>query len=262
MSSAACVGARLHGQAALVEMDLHGVGIGDGHDHSGAGPPHRADGAEQIGALVALVLGLAWPSAFARPLADQAVLLADPHLVLPPEFNLGTPGQMPYRRRERAREVFFKPLQHRRVLLRVFGARAQVREAQIVEQPGDRALVVRHTKALLDDLLEVDPAPTHDPVGRRIGAGLDDLSQRRELDWRQLGLGAGSCAVDQPVGPGLVEAVDPVPQSLAVHAADLRRARPRQTVIDRRDRQQPAGLGRVRRRPSRLPNQPSVEVIP
>lgn len=41
--------------ADLVEMQLHGVGIGPGEHQGGPGSPLRTDGTEQIGILVALV---------------------------------------------------------------------------------------------------------------------------------------------------------------------------------------------------------------
>jgi hypothetical protein len=69
------------GEADLVEMGLHGVGIGLRHHQRGALARGGADGAEQIGVMIALVGGLAGPCALARPQADLAVLLAQPGLV-------------------------------------------------------------------------------------------------------------------------------------------------------------------------------------
>jgi hypothetical protein len=40
------VGARLHGLANLVEVNLHRVAIGRGHHHGGAGAARLGDGAE------------------------------------------------------------------------------------------------------------------------------------------------------------------------------------------------------------------------
>ena len=42
----------------------------------------RADRAEDVGDFVALILRLAWARASLRPLVDEAVLLADPRLIL------------------------------------------------------------------------------------------------------------------------------------------------------------------------------------
>jgi hypothetical protein len=62
-------------------MGLHGVGVGNRHHQRGAGSPGRADGAEQVHALVALVLGLARPTSSPRPLPHQAVFLSPTTLI-------------------------------------------------------------------------------------------------------------------------------------------------------------------------------------
>ena len=66
----------------------------------------RADGAEQIGALVALIGRLPGPRAAPGPLPDEAVLLADPGLVLEPDLDrlaLGKVGEVGL---QRGGEVF------------------------------------------------------------------------------------------------------------------------------------------------------------
>ena len=76
------MGALCDRPADLVEMGLHGVRVGEGHGERRADAPSRADRSEQIGALVALIGGLARPGSAPGPLPDQAVLLADPGLIL------------------------------------------------------------------------------------------------------------------------------------------------------------------------------------
>src|SRR5215207_2418354 len=71
----------------LLEVELHGLAVGIGHGEGRAGCARRADGAEQVGALVALVGGLARARAAPRPLAHEAVLLADAGLVLEPDLD-------------------------------------------------------------------------------------------------------------------------------------------------------------------------------
>jgi hypothetical protein len=71
----------------LLEVELHGLAVGIGHGKRRARAPRRADGAEQVGALVALVGGLAGPRSTPRPLPHEAVLLADPRLVLEPDLD-------------------------------------------------------------------------------------------------------------------------------------------------------------------------------
>ncbi|KAF0131101.1 MAG: hypothetical protein FD152_2073 [Xanthobacteraceae bacterium] len=90
----------------LVDVELHRLGVGEGQRQSGADAPGRADRAEEIGALVALVRRLARPRAASGPLPDQAVLLADASFVLEPDLDglaAGYPADMGF---ERAREVF------------------------------------------------------------------------------------------------------------------------------------------------------------
>jgi hypothetical protein len=87
-------------------MGLHGVGIGFWHHQGGALAPGRADGAEQIGVLVTLVGGLARPCAFAGPLSDKAVLLAESGLVLEPDLDRLSGRNRAQMRRERSNEVF------------------------------------------------------------------------------------------------------------------------------------------------------------
>lgn len=50
-----------------------------------------------------------------------------------------------------------------------------------VAEPGqnlpDRTFVQRDTEALLQFVAQIDPSPTHDPVHRGAGTGLDKLGQ-------------------------------------------------------------------------------------
>ena len=66
----------------FVEVELHHVGVGMRKRERGADAPRRANGAEQIGVVIALVAGLARSRSAPGPLPNLAVLLADPGLVL------------------------------------------------------------------------------------------------------------------------------------------------------------------------------------
>ena len=90
----------------FVEVELHGVGVGVGQGERRADAARRADGAEQIGVLVALVGGLARPRSALGPLPDLAVLLADAGLVLEPDFDRRRLRQAVEMGAQRAREVF------------------------------------------------------------------------------------------------------------------------------------------------------------
>ncbi len=92
----------------LLEVKLHGIGVSEGQRQARADAAHRADGAKQIGALVALIGGLRGPGSAPRPLADAAVLLADARLVLEPDLDAFAVGYAAEMRREDAGEVFLK----------------------------------------------------------------------------------------------------------------------------------------------------------
>ena len=70
----------------LGEMQGHGLGIGGGHDERGGGAAFRADGAEQVGPLVAPVARRAWTASAPRPDPGQGALLADARFILEPDF--------------------------------------------------------------------------------------------------------------------------------------------------------------------------------
>jgi hypothetical protein len=92
------------------------------------------------------------------------------------------------------------------------GPRAQVREAEFVEQARDRALVIDHAEAILDHRLQIDPAPAHHAVRLAIGTGLHELGQFGLLRGRQLRGRAVRLAVEQASGAFVIEAVNPVAQ--------------------------------------------------
>jgi hypothetical protein len=100
------VGAPCDMPADLVEMKLHGFGVGEGQRQRCSDATRRADGAEQVGALVALVGRLARPRAPSGPLADDTVLLPDAGFILEPDLDLPAFGQVGQMRAQRAREVF------------------------------------------------------------------------------------------------------------------------------------------------------------
>jgi hypothetical protein len=100
------VSATPDGSGDLVQVKLHGVGVGKGHGQGRAGAARRTNGAEQIGALVALVGGLTGPRSASRPLAHEAVLLADAGLVLEPDLDRLVLGQVRQMRAQGRGPVF------------------------------------------------------------------------------------------------------------------------------------------------------------
>ena len=134
--------------------------------------------------------------------------------------------------------------------------RADVREAELLQQLSDIALVEHDPEPLSDDPLEVEPPPAHHPVLLTIRAGFDDLRELSQLLIREARLGTLGPVVDQALRTRGVEAMDPVAQGLAVHAADLRRRAAVHSLADRSQRQKPPTLVDVLRptgEPAKLP---------
>lgn len=94
--------------ADIVEMVLHGLGVGRWHHDGGAHAACGADRAEEIGVLVSLVGWQARSRAFSRPYPGTPVLLADPCFILKPEFDRRILGQVAYMSGEGSIEVFLK----------------------------------------------------------------------------------------------------------------------------------------------------------
>jgi hypothetical protein len=89
-------------------VELHHVSVGVGQHEGRPDAAGRADRAEQIGVVIALVGGLPWPRPAPGPLPDKAVLLADPGLVLKPDFDRRRLRQAVEMSLQRVREVFLK----------------------------------------------------------------------------------------------------------------------------------------------------------
>ena len=66
----------------FVELESHRLGVGMGQGERRADAAGRADGAEQIGVVAALIRRLARRRCASRPSSDLAVLLADAGFVL------------------------------------------------------------------------------------------------------------------------------------------------------------------------------------
>ena len=92
----------------FVEVELHHVSVGVGQREGRPDPSRRADRAEQIGVVIALVGGLPWPCSAPGPLPNLAVLLADAGLVLKPDFDRRRLRQSFEMGLQRARKVFLK----------------------------------------------------------------------------------------------------------------------------------------------------------
>jgi len=100
------MGVLCHKAADLVEMKLHGFGVGIGQCERRAGTTRRADCAEQVGVFVALVGGLSGTGSASGPLPDLTVLLAYAGFILKPNLYRRAGGQVGQMRAQRPWEVF------------------------------------------------------------------------------------------------------------------------------------------------------------
>ncbi len=102
------MGARGDGPADLGEVQGEGFGVGAGQHERGGGAARRADCAEYVCPLVALVTRRPRPGAAPGPDPGQGALLADPCLILEPDLDRlaagvfgegrgGRPGELTHR---------------------------------------------------------------------------------------------------------------------------------------------------------------------
>lgn len=90
----------------LVEMKLHGFGVGLRQGERGGCSARWTDGTEEVCIFIALVDGLSGSRSAPGPLSDDTIFLTDAGFVLEPDFDrcfLWDIGQM---HAQRAREVF------------------------------------------------------------------------------------------------------------------------------------------------------------
>ena len=81
------VGAGVNVSAALLQMQVHGLGIDERQHQPGAGCPLGANRAEQVGPAIAAVARRSGPGATTRPDPGQGALLTDSGLVLKPDLD-------------------------------------------------------------------------------------------------------------------------------------------------------------------------------
>ena len=90
----------------LVEVHLHGLGVGLRQYESGSGAAARADGSKETGILVAPAGRQAWAGTGPGPDARADVFLSQPGFILEADLDRHRLGQMASVCCERAREVF------------------------------------------------------------------------------------------------------------------------------------------------------------
>src|SRR5580700_9364409 len=122
-----------------------------------------------------------------------------------------------------------------------------VREAKLLQELSDIARMKVDAEPFGNDTLEIDAPPPDDAISFTVRAGLNDLRKLSQLFFRQARLGTFRPVVDEALWPRSVEAMNPVAQRLAIHAADLRRRRSVHSIANRRQRQKTTGLADVLR---------------
>jgi len=112
------VRAGCNSQTDLVDMLLHGFGVGMRHDDCNSSIAARTDCAEKISIFVTLILWLARSRALFGPLVDQTVLLSNAHLILEPDLDRRCRCECIHKPLLPERGSFFKSRNRLRILLR------------------------------------------------------------------------------------------------------------------------------------------------
>ena len=76
-----------HQSAGLLQMEVHGVGVGVWQHQTRSDTARRADRPENVRPMVALVSRRRRTASALCPDVGQTALLTDPGLILPPEFD-------------------------------------------------------------------------------------------------------------------------------------------------------------------------------
>ena len=142
----------------LVEMLLHGSGVDKRQGEHRALPTRRADRAELIGVLVALIGRLARP----RPRLAHRRTRALFWPIRASSWNhisIGVPAGSSYRWALSVREKFLVSRDDLGVLTWMLWVCAHVREAELLQQRSDIAFAIVDAQALGDDVLQTDAVP-------------------------------------------------------------------------------------------------------
>src|ERR1700734_880853 len=150
------------------------------------------------------------------------------------QISIGVVSGNPARWAFSARGKFFKPLDDPLVLSRMTRPGADVREAKLLQELSDIARMKVDAETFGNDTLEIDAPPADDAICLTVRAGLHDLRKLSQLFRRQARLRTFRPVVDEALRPRNVEAMNPVAQRLAIHAANLRRRRPVHSIANRR----------------------------
>lgn len=192
------VGAGRDGAGDLVEMPLHGFGIGARHDDGSASAAFRADGAEQVGrggpwiALGRLprraqrrVRGFFWPSRISSWNHTSSGVAGGSVLTISAKRS----------------GSFFERSDVLGVLTMMPRALADVREAKPGQQLADRPFVVIDAEAAPDQHLQIDAAPAHHAIRLKVWPCLNEPRKLGLLLPVSRGAAPGAERSTSPNGP-------------------------------------------------------------
>src|SRR5437899_4592669 len=123
--------------------------------------------------------------------------------------------------------------------------RADVRKAEVLENAAKPHFREINPEAFPQNALQVHAAPAHHPVLLRIGPRFHKSAQLLLLIRRKLRTATRRLDIEETVGALLIEAMDPVPQRLTIHAANAGRLLAIHPVVNRRYGKQSPRLVRV-----------------
>src|SRR3981189_1238785 len=123
-----------------------------------------------------------------------------------------------------------------------------MRKAKLLENASEAHLGHINAKAFAKNPLEIHAAPARNSILLRIGASFHETLKFLFLLQRRRRGAAGGFGVDKPLSALSMEAMHPIAQRRAIHAADARRLFAVHSVVNRSQGQEATRLVGVLRR--------------
>ena len=242
------VSAWCHQGRDFIKMPLHGLSVAAGQDKARTDTARGTDGTEDIGRLRALVPERRGSAAASRPAPGEHGFLADPGLILPPNFYRGVGREPGSDLPQPGGEVFLKSSTANSFCPLWAWSRRYLAKPQRPQFTAHRRLINRNAELFEYPMRQVLSAPTHDTVDRRNRSALNKPSERLSLPVIELGRLACRLAVNQTIRPLGVETENPVTDHLEPDSTDPRRLRATATIVNLSQRKKPPALSSILRR--------------
>ena len=226
------VSAWCHQGRDFIKMPLHGLSVAAGQDKARTDTARGTDGTEDIGRLRALVPERRGSAAASRPAPGEHGFLADPGLILPPNFYRGVGREPGSDLPQPGGEVFLKSSTANSFCPLWRGRADILRNPSALNSRAHRRLINRNAELFEYPMRQVLSAPTHDTVDRRNRSALNKPSERLSLPVIELGRLACRLAVNQTIRPLGVETENPVTDHLEPDSTDPRRLRATATIVN------------------------------